>query len=138
MFKHALKEYFGEFGRLKSCPREFWVANLINLFDSLGYFAVIFIMALFFTKDLGIADDTSQFIVGWYLGGIVLVTLFVGFIVDALGIKKSLMIAMAFVFIGRGLLGTMGALSMDTMGAIRACTSCSGSSRSDRPSCSRP
>ena len=108
MFGNAVKQYFGEFGRLRECPREFWVANLINFLDSLGYFAVIFIMALFFTQSLNIADDTSQFIVGGYLAGITLVTLFAGFIVDALGLKKSMLMAFGFVALGRGLLGWLG------------------------------
>ena len=102
------KGYFAEFGNLRECPREFWVINLINLLDSLGYFAIIFIMALFFTQSLNIPDDDSQFIVGGYLAGITLVTFFVGFIVDSLGIKRSLLLGLGFVSLGRGLLSWLG------------------------------
>jgi dipeptide/tripeptide permease len=114
--QNAIRNYFGEFGKLRECPREFWVVNVINFLDSLGYFAFIFIAALFFTQTLGIADDTSQTIVGGFLAVVTIFTLVSGIVSDALGIRKAFLVAFALVTVGRGLLGLLGFTTLEEVG----------------------
>ncbi|MFH1252729.1 MAG: MFS transporter [Candidatus Uhrbacteria bacterium] len=107
-----VKEYLKQYAVLKECPREFWLIQLINFFESAGYFAIIFTLAIYLNENLGVADDTSQKVAGTWLALISVAVFCSGSLVDALGIKKSLRIAALLNFVGRVLLASLAYLGL--------------------------
>ena len=109
---NPIARYLNKYAVLKECPREFWLIQLINLFESAGYFAVIFTLAIYLNENLGVADDTSQKVAGTWIALISVAVFCSGSLVDALGIKKSLRIAALLNFVGRVLLASLAYLGL--------------------------
>ncbi len=101
----ALKNYFSEFKVLKSASKEFWLVNFINFFDGIAYFSMITILSLYLTDNIGFSDIESGSIVGAFTLAISVIIMFVGFITDSLGVKKSLLIGIIILGIGRIFMG---------------------------------
>lgn len=106
MFK-ALKDYFSEFGILKTASREFWIVNFINFFDGIAYFSMITILSIYLTQNIGFSDIESGTWVGVFTLAISIIIMFVGFITDSLGVKKSLMIGIVILGLGRVFMGVI-------------------------------
>jgi hypothetical protein len=52
----ALRDYFLDFRVLADCPREYWIIQVINLVESLAYFAFLNIGVVFLSENLGFSD----------------------------------------------------------------------------------
>jgi len=90
----AIKQYFRDFKILKDNPREYWGMQIINVLDSLAYFALLTVVTLFLSTDVGL-DDADAGYVATALGSVTTILLmFTGIITDWLGIKWSLNTAM--------------------------------------------
>ncbi len=97
MFK-ALLNYFAEFKILKTVSKDFWLANLIQLFDGLAYFSMIIVLSMYLTDNVGFSDMETGMWQGVFFLFITAFMFAVGSICDVLGIKKSL-------YLGIGILG---------------------------------
>ncbi|MFH1143808.1 MAG: MFS transporter [Candidatus Eisenbacteria bacterium] len=98
----AIRGYFLDFKVLKDCPREFWIIQGINLLDCLAYFAFLNIAVVFLSETLGFSDVRAGYVFTLFTTTVTLMLFFSGFVTDSLGIKKSLYLAMALLFISRG------------------------------------
>lgn len=89
---------------LLTSPRELWLIYAIKLLESVAYFTIYTLLAIFLTDDLGMSDTTSGSIVGTWLTVISLVVFIAGFVADGLGVRKALLIAAVSAAAGRGIL----------------------------------
>jgi len=98
----VIRQYFLDFKVLKDCPREYWTVQVINLFDSLAYFAFLNIAVVFLSENVGFSDVNAGYIFAVFTTTVTLMLFFSGFITDSLGIKKALYVSMALLLISRG------------------------------------
>ncbi|WP_176736770.1 MFS transporter [Oligoflexus tunisiensis] len=87
-------DYFREFKVLKETPREYWGIQIINFLDCTAYFALLNIVTLFLSNQIGLDDNNAGYIVTLFTSLTTILLLFSGLATDSLGIRKSLWIAM--------------------------------------------
>ncbi|RZA26501.1 MAG: MFS transporter [Proteobacteria bacterium] len=87
-------EYFRSFKVLKETPREFWGMQGINFLDMMAYFALLTVITLFLSQEVGLSDTNAGYIVTLFTSLITILLLFTGVMTDVMGIRKSLTFAM--------------------------------------------
>lgn len=80
--------------------------NLSYVLEGLTYFGVVGLLAIFFNDFIGLDDIDAGRMVGILTAGITIAMLFLGATVDWIGLRKSLLIALSLMLIGRILLTT--------------------------------
>jgi proton-dependent oligopeptide transporter, POT family len=97
----AVKDYFREFAKLRHASRKFWVVQLVNLLDGVAYFAMLPALTLYLSENLGYGDTAAGWWFGILMGVYTLVGFVAGFVGDALGIKRTLLISVVILVIAR-------------------------------------
>lgn len=92
-FFDVMMDYFRDFKILKDNPREYWGVQVINFLDCASYFALLSIVTLFLSKDLGLSDVNAGYVVTVFTSAVTIMLIFSGVATDLLGIKKSLYVA---------------------------------------------
>lgn len=88
-------------------PREFWSANLIELFERAAYYGMFIALTLFLTRNVGFTDIETGWIVAVFAATLYLAPTFTGALADKLGFRNGLIIAFSLLTIGYALLGAM-------------------------------
>ena len=78
--------------------------NLSYVIEGLTYFGVVGLLAIFFNDFIGLDDIDAGRMVGILTAGITIAMLFLGATVDWIGLRKSLLIALSLMLVGRILL----------------------------------
>lgn len=90
-----------KFGQLLECPREIWIIFGMKFLESMAYFSTSFILVKFLSEEIGMSDQDA----GWIYGGfgmmISIVGLCIGFVVDNLGVRASLVVASMILMAAR-------------------------------------
>ncbi len=89
-------------------PRDLWILYAIKLLESVAYFTVYTLLAIFLSSDLGYSDTEAGSITGTWLTAVSLVVFGAGFVADGLGIRRALLIAAISAAVGRGLVAMAG------------------------------
>lgn len=90
-----IQDYFQSFKLLRDNSAAYWGVQSVVVLDSIAYFSMISIASLFLIQNIGLSEVNSGYTITAY-GTLVTVTLFAaGFFTDALGVRKSLLLAMA-------------------------------------------
>jgi len=97
-----MRDYFIDFKVLKDCRMEYWAVQVINLLDSLAYFAFLNIAVVFLSENIGFSDVSAGYVFAVFTTSVTLMLFFSGFITDSLGIKRAMYLAMALLLISRG------------------------------------
>ncbi|MBK6764794.1 MAG: MFS transporter [bacterium] len=84
--------------------RAYWLVNLVNFGDGIAYFGILNLLTLFIHDQLGLTDQLTGVAVSVFTGAVTLFMFFGGFVSDRLGVRKALMISLAFLLLGRALL----------------------------------
>ncbi len=85
-------------------PRALWGINASYVLEGLVYFGWLTLLAIFFNEALGLNDQQAGWMVSALTGGITLAMLFLGGVTDRLGVRRSLLIALASMLVGRAIL----------------------------------
>jgi dipeptide/tripeptide permease len=96
-----LREIVDPFINLIKAPKALWGINLSYLIEGLTYFGVLGLLAIYFNQYIGLNDIEAGRMVGILTAGITLSMLFLGGTVDWIGVRKSLLIALSLMFVGR-------------------------------------
>jgi MFS family permease len=99
-----VKELIDPFIALAKAPRALWGINLSYVLEGLTYFGVLGLLAIYYNSYIGLDDIDAGRMVGFLTAGITLTMLFLGGTVDWIGVRKSLLIALSFMLVGRVLL----------------------------------
>jgi len=75
--------------------------NLSYVLEGLTYFGVLGLLAIFFNQYFGMNDQDADYMVGILTAGITIAMLFLGATVDMIGLRRSLLIALVLMLIGR-------------------------------------
>ncbi len=86
-------------------PSDFWLANLMELFERAAYYGFFIVLTLFLTDIVGFTDIETGIIGMLFYGGLYLFPPFVGAIGDKIGFKNGLIIAFGLLTIGYFFLG---------------------------------
>jgi dipeptide/tripeptide permease len=86
-------------------PKEFWSANIIELFERAGYYGMFIALTLFLTRNVGFTDIETGWIVAVFAATIYLGPTFTGALADKIGFRTSLIIAFTLLTVGYLLLG---------------------------------
>jgi MFS family permease len=97
----AIGSYFIEFGRLRSCSRNFWVVQLVNLLDGVAYFAMLTVSTIYLSETLGYDDERAAYLWAACMAVYTGFGFVAGFIGDSLGIKRTLHLSVILLVISR-------------------------------------
>jgi dipeptide/tripeptide permease len=86
-------------------PREFWTANLMELFERAAYYGFFIVLTLYLTDIVGFDDKETAFVAGIFFAGLYLLPPFVGAIADKIGFKNGLILAFSLLTVGYFFLG---------------------------------
>ena len=89
---------------LASTSRALLGVNISYVLEGLTYFGVVGLLAIFFNDYVGLDDIDAGRMVGIQTAGITIAMLFLGATVDWIGLRKSLLIALSLMLMGRILL----------------------------------
>ncbi|HRX83912.1 MAG TPA: MFS transporter [Phycisphaerae bacterium] len=96
-------------------PRTFWFANGAELFERAAYYGMFIEISLFLTSEIGFGDVAAGWIAGAFGSVIYLLPMFLGAMADAIGFRRSLMLAFGTLTAGYAVLGTAGTLVAGTL-----------------------
>lgn len=98
---NPIAQYFKDFGVIRDNPIAFWGIQVVNLLDTVAYGAILAIVTIFLTDNIGWNDVHAGYIVTGFTSFVTISLLFSGFFTDVLGIRKSTMAAMGFQGLAR-------------------------------------
>jgi proton-dependent oligopeptide transporter, POT family len=101
VFQKTLEEITQPFKDLMHASRALWGVNIAYFLEGLTYFGVLSLLALYFNEYVGLNDIDAGRMVGLLTGGITLSMLFLGATVDIIGVRKSLLLSLALMLVGR-------------------------------------
>jgi len=78
--------------------------NISYLIEGLTYFGIIGLLALFFNEYIQLDDINAGWMVGFLTAGITISMLFLGATVDLIGMRKSIILSLILILIGRVIL----------------------------------
>lgn len=93
-----------KFMQLTECPREIWFVYSLKFLEATAFFTASFILVKFLTDEIGFSDQDA----GWIYGGWgMMVSVFgmvLGFAVDNMGVRLSLICGILILFVARSML----------------------------------
>jgi proton-dependent oligopeptide transporter, POT family len=95
------REMIEPFANLFKVSRAMWGVNLAYFLEGFAYFGMLGLLAMYFNEYAGLNDIQADQMVGVLTAGVTLTMLVLGATVDLVGVRKSLLVAMAMMLIGR-------------------------------------
>ncbi len=99
--EHPIVKYFKDFGVLRETRKEYWGVQIVNFLDCTFYFAMITVVSLLLSNDLGMSDRAAGYGITLFTSATTLLLLFSGAATDWLGVRKSLVSCMAALLVLR-------------------------------------
>lgn len=99
--RKTINELIQPFKDLFHTSRALLGVNISYVLEGLTYFGVVGLLTIFFNQYTGLSDEVSGFMVGFLTAGITLAMLLLGATVDWIGVRKSFLIALSLMLIGR-------------------------------------
>lgn len=97
-FKSFLKKFTG----LRTAPRELWIIYLAYIFENLAYkLGAAGVLTLWLSSDLNFGDKSAGAMVAVWSAIMTLVTVLVGSLTDALGIRKTFLLGFWICLVSR-------------------------------------
>ncbi len=88
-----------------SFPKEFWLANLMELCERAAYYGFFIVLTLYLTDIVGFDDKATGVVAGIFFALLYFFPPFVGAIGDKIGFKNGLILAFSLLTIGYFFLG---------------------------------
>ncbi len=103
-FENIIMDLTQPFIDIMHTSRALLGVNISYVLEGLTYFGVVGLLAIFFNDFINLDDIDAGRMVGVLTAGITIAMLFLGATVDWIGLRKSLIIALLFMLVGRVLL----------------------------------
>lgn len=114
IWKYTLKEITDPFIALFKSPKALWGVNISYVLEGLCYFGIVGLLAMYFNNYVGLDDIRAGNMVGLLTAGITIAMLVLGATVDLIGVRKSLLVALFLMLIGRLFLAAAPQISDNT------------------------
>lgn len=86
-------------------PKEFWLANFMELCERAAYYGFFIVLTLYLTDIVGFDDKATGIVAGVFFALLYFFPPFVGAIADKIGFKKGLIVAFSLLTLGYFFLG---------------------------------
>ncbi len=97
-----LKKFLGKFSVMRSAPRELWIIYGAYIMENLAYkVGSASLLTLWLKADLGFADKSAGAMIALWSAMLTLVTVLVGSLVDALGIRRTFLLGFWICLVAR-------------------------------------
>jgi MFS family permease len=97
-----LKAFLGNFRVLASAPRELWVVYAAYFCENVAYkLCAASVLTLWLSSDLGFGDKSAGTIVATWAGIVMLLTVLVGSLADALGVRRTFLLGFGICLAAR-------------------------------------
>ncbi|MDL2222993.1 MFS transporter [Bacteroidales bacterium OttesenSCG-928-M11] len=90
----------GIFGSLKGFSQAFWVANSVELFERMAYYAFFISLTLYLSNVWGFGDFQAGIIAGTFSALLYLLPMFSGALADKIGFRISIIFAFSLLTVG--------------------------------------
>lgn len=100
-FKSILNEITQPFIDLTKTSKAMMGINISYFIEGLTYFGILGLLAIFYNDFIGLDDINAGWMLGFLTAGITISMLVLGATVDMIGIRKSLLVSLVFILIGR-------------------------------------
>ncbi len=104
VLRQTVKEITQPFKDLIRASRLLWGVNISYFLEGLVYFGMLGLLAIYFNNYAGLNDIQADQMVGILTAGITLSMLFLGATVDIIGVRKSFLISLSLMLVGRVLI----------------------------------
>jgi proton-dependent oligopeptide transporter, POT family len=95
-------------------PRALWGINVPYILEGLAYFGILTILGNYCSENVGLTDPQAGWVYGGVTGGITFAMLLLGGVVDRIGVRTSLLLALSSMAIGRIIISISGTLPLGT------------------------
>jgi MFS family permease len=100
-----LKNFFQKFTVMRHAPRELWVVYSAYLLENLAYKAgSATVLTLWLSSDLGFGDRSAGAMVAVWSAVMTLITVFVGSLTDALGVRRTFLLGFSVCLVARSVM----------------------------------
>lgn len=99
--RQAIKEIVEPFKGLAKTSRSLWGLYLSYVLEGMVYFGILTIFGKYLSENVGLSDMHAGWVYSFFTGGITLSMLFLGGVADRIGVRKALLISLAFMIAGR-------------------------------------
>ena len=104
----SLRELRDTLKAFARAPRAVWGVNIANVIEGLVYFGILTILGKFCSENAGLSDLHAGWVYGGVTGGITFAMVLFGGLSDRIGIRRSLLLSFAVMFVGRVLVALAG------------------------------
>ncbi len=87
--------------------REFWTANVVELFERAAYYGVFIAITLYLSRVVGFDDIEAAWIGGIFSAGLYFLPPFTGALADKIGFRNAILLAFSLLSIGYFSLGAL-------------------------------
>ncbi len=101
LIRQTLHDVTQPFKDLFKSSQAMWGLNISYLLEGLTYFGILSLLAIYFNNYAGLNDIHADQMVGILTAGITLSMLFLGATVDLIGVRKSFLISLSLMLVGR-------------------------------------
>ena len=111
-FKKSVDELKTTFRAFFKAPRALWGINVAYVIEGLVYFGILTILGKYCSENVGLSDLYSGWVYGGVTGGITFAMLLLGGVSDKIGVRRSLILALTMMMIGRALVAFSGTVPL--------------------------
>jgi len=115
---HPLREIVQPFVDAARAPRPLWGNNLQYFLEGFIYFGILNYLVIYCVENIGINEIRAGWVVTILAGGITFSQFLLGGVVDRIGTRRGLLIAIAILVVGRVLLSASGTMGLSTEGDL--------------------
>lgn len=87
-------------GLLRSFPKTFWVANVMELFERGAYYGLNAVLAIYLVKTLNFSEESVGFLQGFVYALTYIVPIIGGALAERMGYRKMLLVAFSLLTVG--------------------------------------
>lgn len=87
--------------------KDFYIANIVEMFERLAYYGVFISITLFLTDIVGFTDVEAAWISGLFSAGLYFLPPFSGAVADQIGFRKAMIFSFACLAVGYSILGLL-------------------------------
>ena len=103
---------------LVHAPRALWAVNLSTLLEGFVYYGMLIYLGMYFNRYGHLSDPKAGLMVGVLTWGITLCMFFFGGMADKLGLRRTFLLSLVIMFLGRALLAIAPGLGLAAGGLL--------------------
>ena len=110
--KKVIHEIIDPFVNFVKAPRALWGINIPYVIEGLVYFGILTILGKYCSENVALSDLHAGWVYGFVTGGITFAMLLLGGVSDKIGVRRSLILSLAMMMVGRLLVSVSGTIPL--------------------------